>query len=125
MDHKIQKLFKNVGIFAALAMSGTYDRAVEYKEEVRGIKAPQDLIQVEPHTGFSLVGIVRSTGELWKINGSSSCLITVPWAFGSGTDWAIAAMDHGKTAVQAVKYAATRDLFTNNRVQSYTHIGPK
>lgn len=31
------------------------------------------------------------------------------WADGSGRDWAVAAMDHGKDAVGAVRYACTRD----------------
>jgi len=35
---------------------------------------------------------------------------------GSGSPWAIAALDHGKTPRQAVKYAATRDLYTGGKI---------
>lgn len=41
------------------------------------------------------------------------------WADGSGRDWAIAALDHGKTAVEAVKYAMTRDACTGGTIRCY------
>lgn len=37
-------------------------------------------------------------------------------AFGSGCDWALAALDHGKTAKEAVEYAKTRDCYTGGEV---------
>jgi len=40
-------------------------------------------------------------------------------ATGSGSEWAIAAIDHGKTAKQAVEYAATRDIYTGGKVRVY------
>ena len=44
------------------------------------------------------------------------------WADGSGRDWAIAAMDHGKTAIEAVQYAATRDIGTGGQLKCFdTH----
>lgn len=38
---------------------------------------------------------------------------------GSGGDFALAAMDHGKNAKEAVKYAMTRDVYTGGRVRVY------
>lgn len=39
---------------------------------------------------------------------------------GSGGDFALAAMDHGKSAKEAVKYAMTRDVYTGGRVRVYS-----
>jgi len=44
--------------------------------------------------------------------------VTNRCAIGSGWEWAMAAMDHGDDAEQAVKYASTRDVFTNSLVQT-------
>lgn len=38
---------------------------------------------------------------------------------GSGGDYALSAMDMGKTAKQAVEYAMTRDIYTGGRVTIY------
>ncbi len=40
-------------------------------------------------------------------------------AHGSGAHFAIAAMDHGKSAKQAVKYAITRDIYSGGRVRVF------
>lgn len=46
--------------------------------------------------------------------------VTGPVAYGTGWKWALAAIDHGRNAVEAVKYAATRDHDTGGDVQSVT-----
>lgn len=46
-------------------------------------------------------------------------LTTKYWADGSGRDWAIAALDHGKTAVEAVKYAITRDSCSGGLIRCF------
>jgi ATP-dependent protease HslVU (ClpYQ) peptidase subunit len=38
---------------------------------------------------------------------------------GSGRDWALSSLDHGKNAKQAVEYAATRDIYTGGKVRVY------
>lgn len=38
-------------------------------------------------------------------------------AYGSGQDFAISAIDFGKTAKEAVEYAMTRDIYTGGEVQ--------
>lgn len=40
-------------------------------------------------------------------------------AIGSGAWWALAALDHGKTAKQAVEYAKTRDCYTGGKVHVF------
>ena len=47
----------------------------------------------------------------WKMNYSD--------AHGSGAKFAIAAMDHGKSAKEAVKYAITRDIYSGGRVREF------
>ena len=42
--------------------------------------------------------------------------IKPPYAIGSGWKWAIAAMDHGRNAVEAVKYASKKDTLTGGRI---------
>ncbi|WP_200890380.1 proteasome subunit alpha [Pseudoalteromonas luteoviolacea] len=42
------------------------------------------------------------------------------WAIGSGANWAIAAMDFGKSALEAVQYACTRDKSTGGKVHSFS-----
>lgn len=38
-------------------------------------------------------------------------------AYGSGQDFAIAALDFGKTATEAIEYAITRDIYTGGNIQ--------
>lgn len=46
-------------------------------------------------------------------------IIDYTMAIGSGGDFALAAMDHGKSAKEAVKYAMTRDVYTGGRVRVF------
>lgn len=45
-------------------------------------------------------------------------------ALGSGRDFALAAMDHGKSAKEAIKYAMTRDNCTGGRIRVF-NVGVK
>ncbi len=47
------------------------------------------------------------------------CLLDVNESIGSGCELAIAAMDFGKSAKEAVKYAMTRDVYTGGKVHVY------
>ncbi len=38
-------------------------------------------------------------------------------AYGSGQDFALAALDHGKNAKEAVEYAITRDIYSGGEIQ--------
>lgn len=46
-------------------------------------------------------------------------LMRGPTAIGSGWRWALAAMDHGKNAIQAVEYAMSRDVFTGGEIEHF------
>lgn len=52
-------------------------------------------------------------GRFWKEKVSYSS------AIGSGHKFAMAAMDFGKNAMDAVKYAATRDAYTGGKITVY------
>ncbi len=41
------------------------------------------------------------------------------FTLGSGSQFATAAMDHGKSAKEAVKYAITRDIYSGGRVRVF------
>ncbi len=56
--------------------------------------------------------IIANTGELSVIK----CSYNI--AHGSGRNWALAAMDFGKDATEAIKYAMTRDLKTGGTVNT-------
>lgn len=43
--------------------------------------------------------------------------LTMNFTIGSGGDFALAAMDNGKSAKEAVKYAATRCIYTGGRIR--------
>jgi len=46
-------------------------------------------------------------------------LLEVSVGAGSGGDWALAALDHGKTAKEAIEYAMTRDIYSGGKVHVY------
>lgn len=59
-----------------------------------------------------LVGV--SQGKFWKCKQSGQKI-----AIGSGAPYAISAMDHGKSAYDAVYYAMTRDIYSGGDVTHY------
>lgn len=59
-----------------------------------------------------MVGI--SDGVFWDYNQTGK-----PFSVGSGSQFAIAAIDHGKSAVDAVKYAITRDSKSGGKITCY------
>ena len=52
-------------------------------------------------------------GKIWKDK------VDKPTTLGSGAQFALAAMDCGCTAVEAVKVAAKRDIYTGGRIRKY------
>ena len=66
-------------------------------------------------------------GKAWfvHVNDDGYCCyseLTYNYTLGSGEAYAAAAMDHGKSAPEAVKYAMTRDSKTGGRVRTYNVI---
>lgn len=63
--------------------------------------------------------VVDREKRIWSLDQSMTpCLVNEDvWTDGSGGQWARAALDHGKTPVEAIEYAATRDPYTKAPVQ--------
>lgn len=69
---------------------------------------------------FCAIAIVRGNVVLWDGDSEVPCRPDEKLAEGSGWKWALAAMDFGKTAVEAVQYASTRDNGTGCGVDYVT-----
>lgn len=67
--------------------------------------------------GFVFDGEFRSIGfsdgELW------TCEVVSSESTGTGESFALAALDFGKTASEAVEYAKTRDIYTGGEVKTF------
>jgi hypothetical protein len=48
------------------------------------------------------------------------CKLACSVTLGSGEHFALAALDHGKNAIEAIKYTATRDICTGSNVLAYS-----
>lgn len=78
---------------------------------------------------FACSGVmVDPEGRMWMVDSGADDsdeheLVQLPFdtpmSWGSGRDFAIAAMDFGSSAKQAVKYAATRDCGTGGKVNTF------
>lgn len=55
----------------------------------------------------------------------AECIIDHNYAQGSGDKWALSALDHGKTAKEAVEYAMTRDVYSGGKVHVYDIVKGK
>ena len=114
----VKKILKNVGPFDALAGCGNLGEMEAYLPTIYRSSSLPLLRQVQlPPKDVEFLGIIN--GVCYSIGDGGICKAPSKCAAGSGEHLAIAAMDFGKTAVEAVKYAATRDIHTNNRVTYY------
>jgi len=75
-------------------------------------KAPENI---------DVCGILVENGKVFHVvvnNGIyRASPVTFSDAWGSGCDYAIASMDFGKSAKEAIEYAMTRDIYTGGKVQ--------
>lgn len=73
--------------------------------------------------GLDVIAMLISNGKVYGVSVRDGCcshtLYDNNFAFGSGCDFALAAMDFGKSAKEAVKYAMTRDIYTGGRVRVF------
>jgi len=79
-----------------------------------------DKVDIRPACGAILI----SDGDAYSVdtdnNGVCSIeILTEDLTVGSGQYFAMAAMDFGKSAKEAVKYAATRDIYTGGKVHEF------
>lgn len=65
-------------------------------------------------SGLYYVGVTEDF-ELWR----SPVDVESPFAIGSGRDFALAFMDSGMSAVDAVKMTSKRDIYTGGAIRSY------
>lgn len=69
-------------------------------------------------------GILVRDGEVHSVHVDEHGMIselnlTCDYAVGSGEQFALAAMDLGKTSKEAVKYATTRDCFSGGKINTF------
>jgi 20S proteasome alpha/beta subunit len=72
-----------------------------------------DAISIVVRGGVALLRGVTESGEAWTQELENSRCI------GSGSSFALSALDFGNTAEQSVKYAITRDCYTGGKVHVY------
>lgn len=77
-------------------------------------------VEVRPDCGAVLI----SKGVAFTVDTDNDgfCIISEindNFTMGSGSNFALAAMDHGKSAKEAVDYAKTRDIYTGGRVKVF------
>lgn len=92
-----------------------FDRFIAYHQK-RLSGQPEHVVScsaiVASTDGCFEVGLTRE-GEPWR------SLVTYDTAMGSGRDFALGAMDHGKCAVEAIKYASKRDSATGGKISVF------
>jgi len=77
-----------------------------------------------PDIGKNFVAVVLSDKGLFEYDDALYPIkISYNAAWGSGRDFALAALDHGATAKEAIKYASSRDVYTGGRIQVVSLIG--
>lgn len=124
-DDKRKKLYRNVGIFQAIAFCGSSSYAYFVIDEIlKPCKAVADLrdINLSNEADFVLVDEWERVFYFARDECAGGIVVDQvkqPWSWGSGSHFAIAALDFGRTAIEAVKYASTRDVKTNSRIQKY------
>lgn len=113
-----KKLFLDVGPFKAVAFTGTNQ---DIKSVLDWIESG-DKNQLKFDEFFIILAIDHK-GKCQRMNKAEIGEFTLEGGVvteGCGGDIALGAMDAGATAVEAVKIACKRDIYTGGRVRSYT-----
>lgn len=77
---------------------------------------------VKPIPDCSAYQVVNGSVWLVVVNNDGYCektLLNHDDTNGSGSHFALAALDHDKTAKQAVEYACTRDIYSGGKIRVY------
>jgi len=114
---KMKKLYLDVGPFKAVAISGVTQN---YEPLIKWIKCGGDNPSISDH--FSILCInkkgqcfgLHDGDQLYFVRRKDKC------SEGSGWQIALGAMDAGATAIEAIKIASKRDVYTGGKVQSFT-----
>ena len=113
--HKIHRLGEFYG-----AGAGTVHEIFEVQEWIRGGCDPEQRPTLEEGCAVLLVHV--KSGRAYCAVGRRPYLARVHakhTAIGSGSEFAMAAMDFGKSAVEAIRYASKRDVNTGLGVDSF------
>lgn len=97
-----------------IACAGNIEQIARFLKWVHGGKKGK----VPDLDDFGAIAVVHGHVTVWENGSEIPCVASERIAIGSGWAWATAAMDHGKTAVEAIEYAATRDNSTGCGVDS-------
>ena len=93
----------------------------DWLNELSSINGEDEIDQ--PAVAEDFAGLVLMSSGLHEL---TSDLVLIPLsgkaAVGSGWQFAASAMDHGKNAVEALKYASTRDPLTTGDVSSVQQL---
>jgi len=116
-----QKIFQDLGPFTFLGIAGDYQAAMDTLDIIKAFTSLEQIrtIPADEIGNVSILGITEDQ-RLWSYAGDCSCELRAdrPFAVGSGAPYAMAALDLGLEPEEAVAYAATRDMMTNNIVQT-------
>lgn len=119
-ENDCKKIYTEVGPFIALGIAGNFQDAMDVIEVIQDFNTIEQIrgFDFGPDTKMTMIGITYQ-GTLWSYKGTESTELRAdqPFAIGSGSDFAIGAIDAGCTAEEAVKIAARRDPFTNDVIQ--------
>lgn len=120
-EEDCQKLFPNVGPFAIIGIVGNFQHASEVIDYIQDFTRLEQILNLdfdELEWDCGLLGLTHK-GELWSYNGKRSCRLRndIPYALGSGGDFALGAMFGGASAREAVIIASRLDLMTNDVIQ--------
>lgn len=122
VKHKLVRL-KNGAVAGG---AGDAMRLIQFLDWLDGEGALPDFEAKDKENDIEVL-VAHPSGDLVVYNGLGQPmhLDEKHWAIGSGADFALAAMDFGKTAVEAVEYASRRDSGTGHGVESMTLGQPK
>lgn len=123
-SHASQKIYQGVGPFDYVAGAGMYQDLLDYFELLltcETMDAVRALCNGDEDTAINVIGITRE-GRAWSCNRSFAYELIpgIPWAAGSGAEYALGAMDMGASPSKAVKIAKGRDTNTGGDVQVVT-----
>ncbi len=107
------KLRKENGIICAVA------GAISDCEELINIVVHGDQPTMQDASG-NLITISDNCIMMYSLVDSklSAWEVTPPYSLGSGSQFALSALDFGKTSKEAVKYAMTRDSSTGGKIKT-------
>lgn len=125
-EEDCQKVFPDIGPFAVLGVAGNYQDALDIIETIKHytlIDQIRGLDFKELKWNCAMLALTHD-GQLWYYTGDKSFELRpdLPFAIGSGGDYALGALAMGATAEEAIKVASRYDPYTSNQVQVATLV---